>query len=67
MIHFTEEEKLILGIYRSEWRLVTVARIHSALPYAEDEEVERLMRSVIDKLLELSETEYRQLQDSLIE
>lgn len=66
MTHFTEEEKLIIDMYRSNGRLITVSRIRDAMENTEDCEVQDLMQSVIDKLLCISEKEYRQLPESLI-
>ena len=66
MTHFTEEEKLIIGMYRSNGRLITVSRIRDAMENTEDDEVLGMMQSVIDKLLCISEKEYRQLPESVI-
>ena len=66
MTHFTEEEKLIISMFQSNGRLITVSKIRAAMADVDDEEMLELMQSTIEKLLCISEKEYRQLGESLI-
>ena len=66
MTHFTEEEKLIVGMFRSKGKLITVSKIRAAMPDVDNDELLDLMKSTVNKLLRISEKEYRQLGDSLI-
>ena len=66
MTHFTEEEKLIVSMFQSNGRLITVSKIRAAMADVDDEEMLDLMQSTAEKLLCISEKEYRQLGESLI-
>ena len=66
MTHFTEEEKLIISMFQSNGRLITVSKIRAAMADVEDEEMLKLMRSTADKLIDITEKEYRQLSESFI-
>ena len=66
MTHFTEEEKLIISMFQSNGRLITVSKIRAAMADVDDEEMLELMQSTADKLLLISEKEYRQMDESLI-
>ena len=66
MTHFTEEEKLIISMFQSNGRLITVSKIRAAMADVDDEEMLELMQSTADKLIDITEKEYRQLSESLI-
>ena len=66
MMHFTEEEKLIADMFRSNGRLIAVSKIRAAMADVDNDELLDLMQSTADKLLLISEKEYRQLDESLI-
>ena len=66
MTHFTEEEKLIVSMFRSNGRLITVSKIRAAMADVDNDELLDLMQSTADKLLLISEKEYRQMDESLI-
>ena len=66
MTHFTEEEKLIISMFQSNGRLITVSKIRAAMADVDDEEMLELMQSTAEKLLCISEKKYRQLGESLI-
>ena len=66
MTHFTEEEKLIVSMFRSNGRLITVSKIRAAMGDVDNDELLDLMQSTADKLLLISEKEYRQMDEPLI-
>ena len=66
MTHFTEEEKLIADMFRSNGRLITVSKIRAAMADVVNDEMLDLMQSTADKLLMIVEKEYRQMDESLI-
>lgn len=66
MTYFTEEEKLIADMFRSNGRLIAVSKIRAAMADVDNDELLDLMQSTADKLLLISEKEYRQLDESLI-
>lgn len=66
MTHFTEEEKLIISMFRSNGRLITVSKIRAAMADVDNDEMLKLMRSTADKLIDITEKEYRQLSESFI-
>ena len=66
MTHFTQEEKLIIGMYGSQGRLITASKIRAAAADADNEALRDLMRSAAEKLMRITEREYRQLPGSLI-
>ncbi len=66
MTHFTEEEKLIVSMFRSNGRLITVSKIRAAMADVDNDEMRDLMQSAADKLIDITEKEYRQLPESLI-
>jgi len=66
MTHFTEEEKLIISMFRSNGRLITVSKIRAAMADVDNDEMLKLMRSTADKLIDSTEKEYRQLSESFI-
>ena len=66
MTHFTEEEKLIISMFRSNGRLITVSKIRTAMADVDNDEMLKLMQSTADKLIDITEKEYRQLSESLI-
>ena len=51
MTHFTEEEKLIISMFQSNGRLITVSKIRAAMADVDDEEMLELMQSTAEKLL----------------
>ncbi|MBQ2657995.1 MAG: hypothetical protein IJF87_05450 [Erysipelotrichaceae bacterium] len=66
MTHFTEEEKLIISMFRSNGRLITVSKIRAAMTDVDNDEMLKLMQSTADKLIDITEKEYRNLSESLI-
>ena len=66
MTHFTEEEKLIVSMFRSNGILFTVSKIRAAMADVDNDEMLKLMQSTADKLIDITEKEYRQLSESLI-
>ncbi|MBR3355089.1 MAG: hypothetical protein IKG47_06985 [Oscillospiraceae bacterium] len=66
MTHFTEEEKLIISMFRSNGRLITVSKIRAAMADVDNDEMMKLMQSTADKLIDITEKEYRQLSESFI-
>lgn len=48
MTHFTEEEKLITSMFRSNGRLITVSKIRAAMADVDNDEMLKLMRSTAD-------------------
>ena len=66
MTHFTEEEKLIVSMFRSNGRLFTVSKIRAAMADVDNDEMMKLMQSTADKLIDITEKEYRQLSESFI-
>ena len=66
MTHFTEEEKLIISMFRSNGRLITVSKIRAAMADVDNNEMVNLMQSAADKLIDITEKEYRQLSESFI-
>ena len=66
MTHFTEEEKLIISMFRSKVRLITVSKIRAAMADVDNDEMLKLMQSTADKLIDITEKEYRNLSESLI-
>ena len=66
MTHFTEEEKLIISMFRSNGRLITVSKIRAAMDDVDNNEMLKLMQSTADKLIDITEKEYRQLSESFI-
>ncbi len=66
MTHFTEEEKLIISMFRSNGRLVTVSKIRAAMADVDNDEMLKLMQSTADKLIDITEKEYRQLSETFI-
>ena len=66
MTHFTEEEKLIISMFRSNGRLTTVSKIRAAMADVDNDEMLKLMQSTADKLIDITEKEYRQLSESFI-
>ena len=66
MTHFTEEEKLIISMFRSNGRLITVSKIRTAMADVDNDEMLKLMQSTADKLIDITEKEYRQLSESFI-
>ena len=66
MTHFTEEEKLIISMFRSNGRLITVSKIRTAMADVDNDEMLKLMQSTADKLIDITEKEYRNLSESLI-
>lgn len=66
MTHFTEEEKLIISMFRSNGRLITVSKIRAAMADVDNDEMLKLMRSTADKLIDITEKEYRNLSESFI-
>ncbi|MBQ6148584.1 MAG: hypothetical protein IJI83_03460 [Oscillospiraceae bacterium] len=66
MTHFTEEEKLIISMFRSIGRLITVSKIRAAMADVDNDEMLKLMQSTADKLIDITEKEYRNLSESFI-
>ena len=66
MTHFIEEEKLIISMFRSNGRLITVSKIRAAMADVDNDEMLKLMQSTADKLIDITEKEYRQLSESFI-
>ncbi|MBQ8995708.1 MAG: hypothetical protein IJ091_07820 [Oscillospiraceae bacterium] len=66
MTHFTEEEKLIISMFRSNGRLITVSKIRASMADVDNDEMLKLMQSTADKLIDITEKEYRNLSESLI-
>ena len=66
MMCFTEEEKMIIDIYHSPARMITVVKIQNAMPFVEDKDMVTLMKTVICKLLKTTDKEYAQMSDSAI-
>ena len=66
MTHFTQEEKLIVSMFASGGRLIAAFRIRTAAEHVDNEELRELMLSAADKLIGITEREYRQLPGSLI-
>ena len=66
MTHFTEEEKLIVSMFRSNGRLITISKIRAAMADVNNDEMLKLMQSTADKLIDITEKEYRNLSESLI-
>ena len=50
MVHFTEEEKAIIGIYFADKVEDIIAGIKKAKPFVTDEEMVKLMDSTVEKL-----------------
>ena len=67
MTHFTEEEKNLIGIYNSGGRLFTAANMENALPFVDDSGIDKMMRSVIRRLLKMTDKEFRMVSGSMIE
>lgn len=63
---FTEEEKMILDMYRSPGRVFTIIRINDAMPYVEDRNVLEMMRTVIEKLKKMSDIQFASTSPSAI-
>ena len=63
---FTEEEKLILDMYRSPGKVFTIIRINDALPYVEDKKALEMMRTVIEKLKKMSDIQFASISPSVI-
>ena len=55
MTHFTEEEKLIISMFRSNGRLITVSKIRAAMADVDNDEMLKLMQSTADKLIDITE------------
>ncbi len=66
MTHFTEEEKLIVSMFVSGGRLLAASKIRAAAADTDNGELKDLMHSAADKLVRITEKEYRQLPVSLI-
>ena len=66
MMCFTEEEKMIIDMYHSPSRMITVVKIQNALPFVEEEDMLSMMKTVISKLLKTSDKEFATLTDSAI-
>ena len=66
MSGLTEEEKLIVGMFGTGSRLITVSKIRAAAADVEAGELRDLMMRAADKLLRMTEREYRQQPGSLI-
>ena len=66
LFYFTEEEKLIVSMFRSNGRLITVSKIRAAMADVDNDEMLKLMQSTADKLIDITEKEYRNLSESLI-
>jgi len=66
MTHFTEEEKLIISMFRSNGRLITISKIRAATADVDNDEMLKLMQSTADKLIDITEKEYRNLSESFI-
>lgn len=67
MIQFTEEERMVIDIYNDGSRLFTVAKMQAALPHVEDKAMESLMKSIINKLLKISDKDFKKLPESSIQ
>ena len=66
MMCFTEEERMIIDMYHSPSRMITVVKIQNAMPFVDDENMLSLMKTVISKLLKTTDKEYARLLDSII-
>ena len=50
MVHFTEEEKAIIGIYCADKVEDIIAGIENARPFVTDKEMVKIMDSTVEKL-----------------
>ena len=59
---FTVEESNLICVFAGESRVEVIEDINRALPYLEDEEMIELSQRVLDKLQNMTDEEFEQLE-----